>query len=115
LLQNIPEAQEEPLRASLLFGNMDTFLLWNLTGAQGGIHATDVTNASRTQLLKLKKHWIGMKSARNVCDSSRGVRGPVEQRSVWGSVTYDHPGVPSADSGDQQAALVGQACFGPAR
>jgi len=55
LLQNVPEAQERAAAGELLFGNIDTFLLWNLTGgAQGGVHATDVTNASRTQLLKLK-------------------------------------------------------------
>src|SRR6266404_1076154 len=59
LLENVPGARERAAGGELLFGNIDTFLLWNLTGgAQGGIHATDVTNASRTQLLKLKTlHW----------------------------------------------------------
>src|SRR5438477_4576217 len=55
LLQNVPGAKEKAAAGELLFGNIDTFLLWNLTGgAQGSVHATDVTNASRTQLLNIK-------------------------------------------------------------
>jgi len=54
LLENIPGAREKAAAGELLFGNIDTFLLWNLTGGpQGGVHVTDVTNASRTQLLNL--------------------------------------------------------------
>ncbi len=54
LLENVPGARERAAGGELLFGNIDTFLLWNLTGgAQGGVHVTDVTNASRTQLLNL--------------------------------------------------------------
>src|SRR5256884_2856006 len=52
LLENVPGARAKAAAGELLFGNVDTFLLWNLTGgARGGVHATDVTNASRTQLL----------------------------------------------------------------
>src|SRR6202047_2628181 len=55
LLQNIPGAKEKAAGGDLLFGNIDTFLVWNLTGGpEGGVHVTDVTNASRTQLLNLK-------------------------------------------------------------
>src|SRR2546429_5457943 len=51
LLQNVPGAREKAAAGELLFGNIDTFLLWNLTGgARGGVHATDLTDASRTQL-----------------------------------------------------------------
>src|SRR5256886_7071058 len=54
LLQNVPGARERAAGGELLFGNIDTFLLWNLTGGPlGGVHVTDVTNASRTQLLNL--------------------------------------------------------------
>jgi glycerol kinase len=54
-LQNIPGAREKTASGDLPFGNVDTFLLSNLTGeANGGVHVTDVTNASRTQLLSLK-------------------------------------------------------------
>src|SRR5207237_4613645 len=55
LLQNVPGAKEKAAAGELLFGTIDTFLLWNLTGgSQGGVHATDVTNASRTQLLNIR-------------------------------------------------------------
>src|SRR6266571_2214146 len=55
LLQNVPGAREKAAAGELLFGNIDTFLLWNLTGgSESGVHITDVTNASRTQLLNLK-------------------------------------------------------------
>ncbi len=55
ILRNVPGAQEKAAAGELLFGNIDTFLVWNLTGGpNGGVHVTDVTNASRTQLLDLK-------------------------------------------------------------
>ena len=55
LLENVPDARAKAAAGELLFGNVDTFLLWNLTGgARGGVHTTDVTNASRTQLLSIK-------------------------------------------------------------
>ena len=55
LLQNIPGAREQTASGDLLFGNVDTFLLSNLTGrAKGGVHVTDVTNAGRTQPLSLQ-------------------------------------------------------------
>src|SRR5207249_2880935 len=55
LLQNVPGVKEKAAAGELLFGNIDTFLLWNLTGGpKGGVHATDVTNASRTQLLDIR-------------------------------------------------------------
>src|SRR5947207_14585871 len=55
LLENVPGARAKAAGGDLLFGNIDTFLLWNLTGGpRGGVHVTDVTNASRTQLLNLK-------------------------------------------------------------
>src|SRR5262249_14595500 len=55
LLENLPGLRHEAESGEVLFGNIDTFLLWKLTGGpHGGIHATDVTNASRTQLMDLK-------------------------------------------------------------
>src|ERR1700744_6225815 len=54
ILDNAPQARAKAQSGDLLFGNMDTWLLWNLTGgAHGGLHLTDVTNASRTQLMHL--------------------------------------------------------------
>src|SRR5262249_60468994 len=53
--ENLPGLRHEAESGEVLFGNIDTFLLWKLTGGpHGGIHATDVTNASRTQLMDLK-------------------------------------------------------------
>jgi len=110
ILENIPGARRKAANGELLFGNIDTWLLWNLTGE----HVTDVTNASRTLLMDLKSlDWdqeileaLGIPPVmlpRIVSSSERyGVgRGPLE-------------GIPVAgDLGDQQAALFGQTCFSP--
>src|SRR5580658_3360057 len=54
ILDNVPQVREQADAGEILFGNIDTFLLWKLTGGpRGGVHATDVTNASRTQLMNL--------------------------------------------------------------
>jgi glycerol kinase len=100
----------------LLFGNIDTFLLWNLTGAaQGGVHATDVSNASRTQLLKLKTlDWD--EKLLTTFEIPRAVLPAVRSSSeVYGEASLPTiAGVPICGIlGDQQAALVGQACFRP--
>jgi glycerol kinase len=116
LLQNVPEAQERAATGELLFGNIDTFLLWNLTGgAQGGVHATDVTNASRTQLLHLKTlNWDEKLLAAFAIP--RALLPAVRSSSeVYGEASLGTiAGVPICGIlGDQQAALVGQACFRP--
>lgn len=116
LLQNVPGAREKATAGELLFGNIDTFLLWNLTGgANGGVHATDVTNASRTQLLNIKiLDWD-----ENVLEAfgiPRAMLPRVRSSSeVYGEASFAPiAGVPVAGIlGDQQAALVGQACFRP--
>ena len=98
----------------VLFGNIDSFLVWKLTGgASGGIHVTDVTNASRTQLMNLQTlRWepelldafgIPERMLPRICSSSE-VYGAARLPSI--------EGVPIAGIlGDQQAALVGQTCF----
>lgn len=116
LLQHVPGARGKAAAGELLFGNVDTFLLWNLTGgAQGGVHATDVTNASRTQLLSLQTlDWDEKLLA--AFEIPRAVLPQVRSSSeIYGeSVLKSIAGVPIAGIlGDQQAALVGQACFGP--
>jgi glycerol kinase len=97
-----------------LFGNIDTFLLWNLTGGpKGGVHVTDVTNASRTQLMGLDTlAWDPEILA------ILGIPAAMLPRIASSSEVYGHiatgplVGVPLAgDLGDQQAALVGQTCF----
>jgi glycerol kinase len=116
LLENIPGTREKAAAGELLFGNVDTFLLWNLTGGpQGGVHVTDVTNASRTQLLNLRTlDWDEKLLA--AFEIPRAVLPQVRSSSeVYGQATLDAiAGVPiTGILGDQQAALVGQACFRP--
>jgi len=114
LLDNVPGARERAERGELAFGTVDCFLLWRLTG--GRVHATDVTNASRTLLLDIHRgDWddellrlFGIPRALlpEVRDSS-GVFGTTEP-DLFGAA------IPVAGlAGDQQAALVGQACFEP--
>jgi len=116
LLQNVPGAREKAAAGELLFGNIDTFLLWNLTGGpQGGVHATDVSNASRTQLLNLATlDWDAELLA--AFEIPRAVLPKVSSSSeIYGEASLKTiAGAPFAGIlGDQQAALVGQACLRP--
>jgi glycerol kinase len=120
LLANIPGARARAAAGELLFGNIDTFLVWNLTGggdSQGrdGVHVTDVTNASRTQLFNLKTlDWDPQLLAD--FEIPRAMLPEVRSSSeIYGMATLNEiAGVPiSGILGDQQAALVGQACFAP--
>jgi glycerol kinase len=116
ILRNVAGAREGAAAGELLFGNIDTFLVWNLTGGpSGGVHVTDVTNASRTQLLDLKMlDWdAGLLAAFGI---PRAMLPQVRSSSeVYGEVVLPTiGGVPIAGIlGDQQAALVGQTCFRP--
>jgi glycerol kinase len=116
ILRNVPGAQERAAAGRLLFGNIDTFLVWHLTGGpNGGVHVTDVTNASRTQLLDLKTlDWdAGLLAAFEI---PRAMLPQVRSSSeVYGEAALAAvAGVPVAGIlGDQQAELVGQTCFRP--
>src|SRR5690348_8918024 len=116
LLQNVLGALEKAATGELLFGNVDSFLLWNLTGgAKGGVHATDVTNASRTQLLNIKTLDWDEKLLESF-EVPRAMLPQVRSSSeIYGEASLAAiAGVPIAGIlGDQQAALVGQACFRP--
>ena len=116
LLREVPGARELAVAGDALFGTIDTWLLWNLTGGVGrGLHLTDVTNASRTQLMNLATlDWDE--------DLLRDFEIPraVLPRIVSSSEVYGEAqvapvvGVKIAGIlGDQQAALVGQTCFAP--
>lgn len=116
ILKNVEGAEGRAKNGELLFGNIDTFLLWNLTGGpKGGVHATDVTNASRTQLMNLKTlDWDD--ELLQAFEIPRSVLPQVRSSSeVYGTVANGQAsGVPIAGIlGDQQAALVGQVCFRP--
>jgi len=116
LLQNVAGAQQRASAGELLFGNVDSFLVWHLTGGpNGGVHVTDVTNASRTQLFNLKtQQWDpALLSAFEIpANMLPAVRSSSE---IYGEVCVGAlKGVPIAGIlGDQQAALVGQTCFDP--
>jgi glycerol kinase len=116
ILNNVAGARAAAEAGNLLFGNIDTFLIWNLTGgANGGIHVTDVTNASRTQLMELKTlSWdkeileefdIPASLLPQIASSAevygKAVLSPIKDVAIAG------------DLGDQQAALLGQACLKP--
>lgn len=116
LLENVAGARERAAAGELLFGTIDAFLLWNLTGGtSGGVHVTDVTNASRTQFLNLKTlQWDS--TLLQAFDIPTSLLPTVKSSSeVYGEATVPAlKGVPIAGIlGDQQAALVGQACFQP--
>jgi glycerol kinase len=118
ILDHVAGAREKAENGELLFGNMDTWLLWNLIGQ----HITDVTNASRTMLMNLHTldwheeilHVLGIPRAMlpQIKSSSEiygkvGLSGP-----IWGERTSPLRGIPiSGDLGDQHAALFGQTCF----
>ncbi len=116
LLDHVPGLREDAERGEALFGTMDSFLVWHLTGGtHGGLHLTDVTNASRTQLMNLKTlDWDDdLLAAFGV---PRAMLPQIRPSSaVYGVVASEAlPGVPIAGIlGDQQAALVGQTCFAP--
>lgn len=120
LLHNIPNARELAKSGDALCGTIDSWLIWNLTGgANGGSHVTDVTNASRTMLMNLKTlAWddamlSAMEIPRNILPRIVSSIDPAS----WGNTRIDGPfahAVPVCGClGDQQAALVGQACFAP--
>ena len=118
LLDNVDGIREDAEKGEAIFGNMDTFLIWHLTGGthgDGGIHVTDVTNASRTQLMNLKTlQWD--KEMLAAYDIPENMLPAIKSSSeIYGYVNNEIlPGVPVAgDLGDQHAALVGQTCFKP--
>lgn len=120
ILDNVPGVREKAERGQALFGNIDTWLIWNLTGGvKGGAHVTDYSNASRTMLMNLRTlDWDDeilelLDIPRTMLPTIR----PSSDRTFYGYTTSDGPlaaRIPvCGDLGDQQAALVGQTCFDP--
>jgi glycerol kinase len=108
LLDNVPGVRERAERGEVLFGTMDSWLIWNLTGR----HVTDVTNASRTMLMNLKTlDWDDSLLA--AIGVPRAMLPEIRSSSeVYGEGRGVLAGVPVASAlGDQQAALFGQTCF----
>jgi len=116
VLQNVKNARAEAEAGNLLFGNIDTFLMWHLTGGvKGGIHITDVTNASRTQLMNLETlDWDDQILADFGIPKAMLPQIRASSEVYGEAVLPAIKGVPLAGIlGDQQAALFGQACFNP--
>lgn len=114
LLDNVEGLRERADRGDLLFGTMDTWVIWNLTGGpNGGAHVTDVTNASRTLLMNLRTmDWEP--EILSAMDVPATLLPEIHSSSeVYGHATSGAlEGVPVASAlGDQQAALFGQTCF----
>jgi glycerol kinase len=115
LLDSTAGLRERAERGEVLFGTMETWLIWNLTGGpEGGVHVTDVTNASRTMLMDITTlEWsdellAGIGVPRAMLPEIRS------SAEVYGKASVMLPGVSiGAALGDQQAALFGQTCFSP--
>ena len=112
LLDNVPDARRRAENGELAFGTIDTWLVWKLTG--GGLHITDVSNASRTMLFDINTpKWDDELLA--IFDVPRSILPDVRSSSeVYGEVETpkELKGIAIAGiAGDQQAALFGQACF----
>ncbi|MBL7781652.1 MAG: glycerol kinase GlpK, partial [Saprospiraceae bacterium] len=113
ILDNVPGAQADAFAGNLLFGTIDTWVLWNLTEER--THATDYTNASRTMLYNIRElAWDEELLA--AIDIPRSMLPAVMDSSgVFGHAKYDVLGIEnvpvSGIAGDQQAALFGQGCF----
>jgi glycerol kinase len=114
MLDTYPGAREKAQQGKLLFGTVDSFLIWHLTG--GARHVTDATNASRTMLYDIRK---GGWSA-EICDlldiPMKMLPAVNDCAADFGTTLADHFGAPIpilGVAGDQQAATIGQACFEP--
>ncbi|TYP58844.1 glycerol kinase GlpK [Thermosediminibacter litoriperuensis] len=114
ILDNVEGAREKAERGELLFGNVDTWLIWNLTG--GKVHVTDYSNASRTMIFNIHTlDWdddilreLGIPRAMlPEVKPSSFVYGHTDREIFWAEVPI------AGDAGDQQAALFGQACYKP--
>ena len=121
ILDNVPGARSAAESGDLIFGTIDSWVIWNLTGgsggqsggaARGGVHVTDVSNASRTMLMDLRTlEWDTEMLA--VLGVPQAMLPAIRSSSeVYGEAVGELAGVPVAgDLGDQQAALFGQTCF----
>ena len=110
LLENVPGARERAERGELLFGTVETWLIWKLTG--GKVHVTDYSNASRTMLFNIRTlDWDD--NILYELDIPRCMLPKVYPSShIYGTTVVEGTEIPiAAAAGDQQAALFGQACF----
>ncbi len=120
ILDTVPEARQAAASGDALYGTMETWIIWWLTGGpKGGAHVTDVTNASRTMLMDLQALQWNEEICRILDIPIAGLPRivPSSDSASWGPTSEQGPlkaRVPVCGAvGDQQAALVGQTCFEP--
>ena len=118
ILENVPGARERAEKGELLFGTIETWLIWNLTG--GETHVTDYSNASRTMLFDVDKLCWDSFLCEKLGVPMSMLPQPVPSSKVYGKVSAKAPGLSmladipiSGAVGDQPAALFGQGCFKP--
>jgi glycerol kinase len=115
ILDNVEGAREKAEKGNLLFGNIDTWLIWNLT--RGKVHVTDYTNASRTMLYNIKELKWDEKLLKELDIPSSMLPEVKPSSEIYGYTdekTFGGAQIPIAGiAGDQQAALFGQACYKP--
>ena len=113
ILENVDGIREKAEAGDVIFGNIDSWVIWQLTGgADGGVHVTDVTNASRTMMMSLETlDWDD--EILGILGVPRAMLPEIKASSeVYGEAKGDLDGISVAgDLGDQQAALFGQTCF----
>ena len=113
MLENIKGIQKAVNQGDVLFGTTDSWIIWNLTGGiHGGLHITDVSNASRTMLMNLSTlNWDD--ELLSIFQIPRQILPEIKPSSqIYGTSHGDFEGITiSSDLGDQQAALFGQTCF----
>ena len=112
ILNNVEGAKEKSARGELLFGTIDSWLIWNMT--KGASHVTDLSNASRTLLFNIKDLKWDEKLLKELEVPESMLPKVMESAADFGTYTIAGASIPIAGvAGDQQAALFGQACFSP--
>ena len=114
MLENVPGAREQAEKGELLFGTVETWLIWKLTGGQ--VHVTDYSNASRTMLFNINTLEWDPEILEILEIPASMLPTPVPSSSIYGETEGELFGAPipiAGAAGDQQAALFGQTCFAP--
>ena len=114
MLENVPGAREQAEKGELLFGTVETWLIWKLTGGQ--VHVTDYSNASRTMLFNINTLEWDPEILEILEIPVSMLPTPVPSSSIYGETEGELFGAPipiAGAAGDQQAALFGQTCFAP--
>ncbi len=114
ILENVPGAREQAERGELLFGTVETWLIWKLTG--GRVHVSDYSNASRTMLFNINTLQWDAEILQKLDIPASMLPKAVPSSEIYGHTAAHFFGAPipiAGAAGDQQAALFGQTCFAP--